>query len=561
MRIAVVGGGATAALFTAQAARMAAARGTRAEVVVIDPTVGTPAMWRGVAYAAQLPIHTLNVHAGRVSAWSDDPLDFVRYVNSEKLGVDEAEATTDGDAAAWLPPTGDEMAGRHDGSRPVTASDFLPRAWMGDYLQATVEATVEAATPRLGLTQIRGSVIDVEAPEAAFESSQRGTARVIVATAGETVGVTAVEADHVILATGNQAATLECVPPIDGSVRDIRRSAVVDPWSEAGRRRLAAIDPTESVLLVGTRHTMLDVALELLDSRLDMAPASDGATGDRRASPVGKITAFSRTGLLPATHLPDIADPHSPPAVTMDDFLDSDGAVVPLDDLVARVCARVEAAKAAEQAGDATAVPWQRIMDGVHLVSNDLWLRMSAADRDRFLSSPLFGEHQLLRHRSAPVARRIVDTAIERGLMEIVSGDAVAASRLGQSEVRFVFETSDEKLADEAAAVAGGFEATVPRAFVDADWLINCTGPDMDYGSDRVGHIVKTLRSKGLLRPHASRLGIDADPETYAVLDAAGEPQPWLSTIGPTLKGSLLEVLAISEIRGFAERLAGRLVA
>ena len=87
---------------------------------------------RGVAYASENNPHPLNVPAGRMSASSADPLEFLSF------------------ARRTLPN--------------ATEDDFLPRRLYGDYLQSTLESATRASPPHVRLDRIRGTVIAIERP-------------------------------------------------------------------------------------------------------------------------------------------------------------------------------------------------------------------------------------------------------------------------------------------------------------------------------------------------------------------------------------------------------------
>jgi uncharacterized NAD(P)/FAD-binding protein YdhS len=166
---------------------------------------------RGTAYAAHPHPYLLNVPAGRMSALSSEPLDFVHY----------AQRTV---------PT-------------VTAEDFLPRAVYGNYLEETLSEAERCAPAHVRLERVRGTVcsVDLVGPEQSFMLGfQDG--REITAT-------------EVVLALGNPPpAQLRGADALRGSPR-----LVEDPWSSQGTFR-----PDETVLLVGTGLTMADIAVSAM---------------------------------------------------------------------------------------------------------------------------------------------------------------------------------------------------------------------------------------------------------------------------------------------------------
>ena len=65
---------------------------------------------------------------------------------------------------------------------------------------------------------------------------------------------------------------------------------------------------------------------------------------------------------------------------------------------------------------------------------------------------------------------------------------------------------------------------------------------------------------KGIIAQDELKLGINADPETFEVLDKDGHRNKTLYTIGTNLKGVLWESTAVNELKLQAERLAERIV-
>ncbi|MEO3756170.1 FAD/NAD(P)-binding protein [Streptomyces sp. B6B3] len=205
-----------------QVCETAVRRSTPVSLVLIDPA---PEAGRGVAYATADSRHRLNVPAGGMSCYPDDPTHFVR----------------------WL---------REHGEPEASACDFVPRQRYGAYLadslgQAVIRAHGTVAVRRLRTTATRCT----------WTGGGRGTLRLAD---GQTL-----EADSVVLATGPAPGTQSWAPePLRASAR-----FVPDPWAPGALDALGALDApgadTEGspgdgdVLLVGTGLTAVDVALTL----------------------------------------------------------------------------------------------------------------------------------------------------------------------------------------------------------------------------------------------------------------------------------------------------------
>jgi hydroxyacylglutathione hydrolase len=204
--IAVIGGGASGALFTLHVLRAAGHR--RGRIDVFDPS-GT--LGRGVAYSTPHGEHLLNVPAGRMSAFPDRPDDFV----------------------TWL-----EAAGR-----PWRHTDFVPRQVYGSYLVERLNEAIEWT---------RGTIAVEVHPEAVVGLDHGGGRSLIRGDGG-----TAVWVDAVVLATGLGAPR----DPIAGSLGPGADRYVADPWRPDA---LDAVGADDTVSFVGTGLTTVDAVALLL---------------------------------------------------------------------------------------------------------------------------------------------------------------------------------------------------------------------------------------------------------------------------------------------------------
>lgn len=164
----------------------------------------------GVAYGACDPQHLLNVPAGRMGAYPEDPAGF----------------------HAWLERV-------HPGRfRP---DEFVPRALFGRYLVETVRAAIEASGACVQFVQ-----------DAAVHAEPLGQAFEMLLASGRTV-----LARGVVLAPGLPQARA----PWRGVDEGVARHLVAhDPWDSAALDGLA---PTDEVVVVGSGLTAIDVVTAL----------------------------------------------------------------------------------------------------------------------------------------------------------------------------------------------------------------------------------------------------------------------------------------------------------
>jgi uncharacterized NAD(P)/FAD-binding protein YdhS len=203
--IVIVGGGFCGTVLAANLLRRPPANPT--DIVLIERGA---AMGRGVAYAAHDFPYLLNVPAGRLSAASEDPLQFLRFAQQS---LPEADA-----------------------------EDFLPRALYGDYLQHALLQAEQSAPSHVRLTQVCGEVRRI---------ARRGGEKPLLAVIA---GREAIPANRIVLALGNPPPALL---PCAEEVRH-HRAYVHDPWTLP-----KTLGAEHAVLIVGNGLTMADVALAL----------------------------------------------------------------------------------------------------------------------------------------------------------------------------------------------------------------------------------------------------------------------------------------------------------
>jgi uncharacterized NAD(P)/FAD-binding protein YdhS len=438
--VAVVGAGASGTLLAAQLLR----RGEPGSRVVLIERSG--AFGPGVAYSSTSDAHRLNVAAAQMAPLPKDPQAFFRW-----------------------------SRGRSDATSP---EDFLPRRLFGEYLVDLLDDCERRAAGVVTLERFADEVVAL--PQSPDDPARRRL---------ELRSGRSIDADQVVLALGNSAPGA----PI-GLPREIVESPhfLADPWAP-GALRASRADQT--VLLLGTGLTMVDVALEL------------GVSG----GPV--VYAMSRSGLLPRVHQrrptpagPPPLDPATPPS---------------LDQLVAVLTSEVVAA---DDRGD----DWRPLIDSLRPISNEFWGGLGAEDRARFQReyARLWSVH---RHRMAPQVGDALQRLIEKGRLRVQSATLTTAEvRDGRVDVDVLHPR----------------DGTPARFRVDR--IINCTGPLHD--PRRISTpLVQDLVKRGSVRSNELGVGFDTDP-VGTIIDRRGDRVPGIYAIGPLRDGGLLETTAVPEI-------------
>lgn len=177
----------------------------------------SPRFGRGLAYSTGNLNHVLNVPTSRMSAFHDQPDDFLDWLRAES-----------------------GIAGS------VTPHCFVARKVFGDYVRHHLKEEFRRAAGRRGrLVLTRGEVLDLR-----------------VSRSGVTLEIDRnrrIEADIAVLAVGNFPP--EPPPIADRCFYDGDRYRP-DPWAGDA---LADLDPNDPVMLIGTGLTMIDTAISLLD--------------------------------------------------------------------------------------------------------------------------------------------------------------------------------------------------------------------------------------------------------------------------------------------------------
>jgi uncharacterized NAD(P)/FAD-binding protein YdhS len=306
-----------------------------------------------------------------------------------------------------------------------------------------------------------------------------------------------VDADRVVLATGNEEPA-----PLPGSEDVADHPAWVgNPW-QRWEDRLPAADG--SIALLGTGLSAVDAIVTLRDLGW-----------------LGSIHAISRHGWFPHAHFKGIEYPDFPP-----DGVDlADLGLDDLQDLVARHC---------DVLRDRNAEP-AIIVDKLRPHTQRIWGRFTRDERLAFASRHA-ARWNVLRHRIAPEIHAQIANAQLTGQLQVHRGAITELHRAGPRLCIHV---------DGSEPVA-------------ADLVLNATGPATRLTATRSA-LLRALLDRGLIAPDDTDMGIRVD-EDHTVLTEADDRSPWLLALGPLLKGTYWETIAVPELRVQARRVAETLL-
>jgi uncharacterized NAD(P)/FAD-binding protein YdhS len=231
--VAIIGGGASGLLTAIQLLSQSGASGPRVYLIEKQDTFGF-----GAAYATNDASHLLNVRAGNMSGFPDDPRHFIDWLQADRAGK----------AAA------------------ATPCCFVSRQTYGHYLRSILRDAVTGAGAA-------GRFYIVPDEAVSIRAMPRGGYSVRLALGKD------IEANGAVLAFGNP-------PPHPPGVSDggVFESPyyIGDPWS----RDMSLLEPKDgTILILGTGLTMVDAVLSFV-----------------REGHRGPIVAISRRGLLPRRH-------------------------------------------------------------------------------------------------------------------------------------------------------------------------------------------------------------------------------------------------------------------
>ena len=169
---------------------------------------------RGIAYGTDDDSHLLNVPAGQMSAFAEDPQHFLRFAN-------EADAT-------------------------ISGSDFVPRKLYGHYLESLLDAAVHSASNSIEFVRLVDCATDIQ-------PTRDGCVEIVVASGN------VIAADKVIIASGNLASRNPFGSHFSNKLYAGRY--ITNPWAT---HALDRVDFSQPVLLLGAGLTAVDMTCSLV---------------------------------------------------------------------------------------------------------------------------------------------------------------------------------------------------------------------------------------------------------------------------------------------------------
>ncbi|MCK6418723.1 MAG: FAD-dependent oxidoreductase [Alphaproteobacteria bacterium] len=276
------------------------------------------------------------------------------------------------------------------------------------------------------------------------------------------------------------------------TVAPVDTGLITDVWNYNYAALAGTIGP---VAIIGTGLTMVDTLMSLRDGGYK-----------------GLVWATSRRGLLPQPH-----DLH--PAIFASRAVNLAQQKNTLLGLMRELRAEIRAAAA-------QGVHWQRVLDQWRLHLPVLWASLSVSDQKKFFSR-LFSMWGVHRHRMAPEITAMMQSEMHRGSLKIMKG---------------------------AAHVRRNNRIDISGKTYDVQAIFDCRG--LTYHPARNANpLIQDLLAQGLLRPHPTGWGIQADTDFNVAGNQTTRP---LYLLGSLLTGARLETIAVPELRGQAQFVARR---
>jgi len=409
---------------------------------------------------------------GQGVAYSTPHLVHLLNVPAAKMGAFPDDV---GDFHKWLTANGFDHS----------ESDFVPRSIFGKYLTNILSRSVDAAAD-----SVKFNYFDDEAEE--FADGENSA--VVILASGQII-----HSDIVVLAFGNFLPPHPNVPD-DGYTSEPKYFR--DQWQSTV---FTNIDVNNSILIIGTGLSMVDLAMHF------------NTTGH-----IGKISAISTRGLLPAVHAHGEAYPS---------FYSELKGMDRITDLLKVVRRHI---KRAESDGG----NWRGVIDSLRPHTQQIWSDLPTAEKKYFMEH-LSRYWNVSRHRMPKQAADVLEDMQANEKLEVFGGRLLT------------IEPADGKFITTYRS--DGIDKTVTT-----DAVINCIGSQSNF--QRIDSpLIKNLINSGSIKNDELSLGIAVDKK-YCVVGADGKTSQKIRTLGTSMKGTLWETTAIPEIRHQAKELALQLL-
>ncbi|HXP52329.1 MAG TPA: FAD/NAD(P)-binding protein, partial [Bacteroidia bacterium] len=182
------------------------------------------------------------------------------------------------------------------------------------------------------------------------------------------------------------------------------------------------------------------------------------------------------------------------------------------------------------------------IIDSLRPHTQKIWQALSLKERRYFLNSRLRHMWGVARHRLPVHTHDFIQNLRIQGKLVVLAGNIKNIEQTNEGILVSYYNRKtrlDEKL-------------TVER-------VINCTGPESSIKKTS-NTLLQNMFRRGVISSDPLELGMNADVESFKVIDKYGDKIPNIYTLGANLRGMLWETTAVPELRLQAEKLAKQLL-
>ncbi|ACU72430.1 conserved hypothetical protein [Catenulispora acidiphila DSM 44928] len=438
--------------------------------------------------------HVFNIQAGRMSAFREDVLDFVRWANREA------------DRGDWPAPWADWEFTEHGPA---------PRRIFQDYLAERLAYARQEASEGVVLVEADGEVVDIARCGAGLDVTVRPPVADPENPGGEALPGTpsVLYADHVVLATGLELRDMPFSTDVLGHASFIR-----NPYSRTGIRTVESLAPDATVAIVGSVLSAYDSTAFLL-----------------RRGHSGPIHLISRTGTIfrtyPENHEHAVVQLPCPTSL-LQPYQNREELIERVRTEWTAACALVTKDHpdiSPEVVAERVTKAWEPYLpEAIALIPNPE-LRNLLDEFSTLIAA--------LRVSAVHYTMSVIEPAMRPadGTVKLVVG----------------------KVENVAPADSGRLVVTVAgpetKQAIEADLVISNFGREPDY--DRVDHpLWRNLFQRGLAVPHRrTGRGVDVDGDG-TLLTPDGEPSGPLSVVGVPREGD--EIVRNGRTGAFAFNLA-----
>lgn len=371
-RVAIIGGGAAGATLLSELLER-----STPQPLHLDWYTGGGTPGRGIAYGTRSERHLLNVRAASMGMFANRPNGFLEHM--QKRDPD------------------------------ISGTDFLPRCWYGDYLEAETNRALARAKDNGHDVRIVPYAVDAMVPEndsvTIFQGETTTRVEAAVLALGTLPPRPLSQVDDALLASGRY---------------------VTQPWS-----LLADAKPDAQayhVAVIGLGLTAVDVIIELA-----------------ALWPNARFTALSRHGLLPEVHQASASLPYE----------DSDELIEAMRD-----APDIRTWMKLLRDAIATTDDWRRVIDSLRPHTQQLWQLLPHADRGRFLRHTRW-IWERSRHRLPPQVAQSIAALEQAGRLQRLRGHLHHAA-LGEPGAQLTYlprhETQERNLTADLIVQSVGLD-------------------------------------------------------------------------------------------------------